>query len=180
MSFLPSPHELAWFLTAALVLLLIPGPAVLYIVARSVDQGRAAGLASAAGIAIGTLVHVLAACVGLSALLLSSATAFSAVRYAGAAYLFYLGIKKFRERPRTGRSLHHVDLIPLRKVFCPGSYRAGTQSKSGSLLFCLSAAIREPLARTRHSSILRARNDIRSYGLGQRQHVGTCCRLNSA
>jgi len=121
MSFLPSPHELAWFSIAAIVLLLVPGPAVLYIVTRSVDQGRAAGLASAAGIATGTLMHVLAACVGLSALLLSSATAFSAVKYAGAAYLFYLGIKKFRERARIGCDIHHGDAIPLRKVFAQGA-----------------------------------------------------------
>jgi threonine/homoserine/homoserine lactone efflux protein len=120
MNFLPPTHDLALFATAAIVLLLIPGPAVLYIVARSVDQGRIAGLASAAGIAIGTLVHVLAASLGLSALLLSSATAYSALKYAGAGYLFYLGIKKFRERPRTGNGMEHVKLIPMRKVFAQG------------------------------------------------------------
>jgi threonine/homoserine/homoserine lactone efflux protein len=120
MNFLPPAHDLALFATAAIVLLLVPGPAVLYIVARSVDQGRAAGLASAAGIATGTLVHVLAASLGLSALLLSSATAYSAVKYAGAAYLFYLGIKKFCERSRTENEMEHVSLIPLRKVFAQG------------------------------------------------------------
>lgn len=120
MNFLPPAHDLALFSTAAMVLLLIPGPAVLYIVARSVDQGRAAGLASAAGIGTGTLVHVLAASAGLSALLLSSATAFSVVKYAGAAYLFYLGLKKFRERPRSGNGFDHVEPIPLHKVFAQG------------------------------------------------------------
>ena len=121
MNLLPPAHDLALFTTAAIVLLLIPGPAVLYIVARSVDQGRAAGLASAAGIATGTLLHVLAASVGLSALLLSSATAFSMVKYAGAAYLFYLGLKKFRERPRSGRGIGHVARIPMHKVFAQGT-----------------------------------------------------------
>lgn len=120
MNFIPPAHELVLFVTAAMVLLLIPGPAVLYIVARSVDQGRAAGLASAAGIFAGTLVHVLGASVGLSALLLSSATAYSFVKYAGAAYLFYLGIKKFRERPRTGNAIQHLKLIPMRQVFAQG------------------------------------------------------------
>ena len=120
MNFLPPPHELGLFATTAIVLLLIPGPAVLYIVARSVDQGRAAGLASAAGIATGALVHVLAASVGLSALLLSSAAAYSIVKYAGAAYLFYLGVKKFRERPRTGNGMQHVKLMPMRQVFAQG------------------------------------------------------------
>jgi|SRR5579864_6269521 len=120
MNSLPPPHELVLFSTAAIVLLLIPGPAVLYIVARSLDQGRAAGLVSAAGIATGTLVHVLAASLGLSALLLSSATAFSVVKYAGAAYLFYLGIKKFRERPRRDNGIQNVKPIPMRQVFAEG------------------------------------------------------------
>lgn len=108
------------FVTAVAVLLLIPGPAVLFIVTRSVDQGRVAGLASAAGIATGALVHVTAASLGLSALLLSSATVYSAVKYAGAAYLFYLGIKKFRQRPTTGTAIEHVAPVPMRKVFAQG------------------------------------------------------------
>ena len=120
MNVLPPAHDLALFITAAIVLLLIPGPAVLYIIARSLDQGRRAGLASAAGIAIGTLVHVLAASLGLSALLLSSATAYSAMKYAGAAYLFYLGIKKFRERPRTENAMKSAEKIPMRNVFAQG------------------------------------------------------------
>jgi threonine/homoserine/homoserine lactone efflux protein len=82
------------FVSAALVLLLIPGPAVLYIVARSAEQGRLAGFVSDLGIHSATLVHVLAAALGLSALLASSATAFSLVKYAGAAYLIYIGFKK--------------------------------------------------------------------------------------
>lgn len=135
MTFLASPHELAWFSLAAIVLLLIPGPAVLYIVTRSVDQGRAAGLASAAGIATGTLMHVLATCAGLSALLLSSATAFSAVKYAGAAYLFYLGIKKFRERARSAADIHHADRIPLRKVFAQGAIVNALNPKTALFFF---------------------------------------------
>jgi threonine/homoserine/homoserine lactone efflux protein len=82
------------FLAAALVLLLTPGPAVLYIVARSLDQGRLAGLVSVLSIEVGNSVHVLAAAVGLSALLLSSALAFSIVKYLGAAYLIYLGLRR--------------------------------------------------------------------------------------
>ena len=122
MNFLPPAHDLALFTTAAIVLLLIPGPAVLYIVARSIDQGRAAGLASAAGIATGTLVHVVAASAGLSALLLSSAAAFSVVKYTGTAYLFYLGMKKFRERPEAKNGApYHVKAVPTRKVFAQGT-----------------------------------------------------------
>src|SRR5262249_39902492 len=79
------------------------------------------GLVSAAGIATGGLAHVLAATLGLSAVLLSSATAFSVVKYLGAAYLFYLGIKKFRERPQNGTEIAHVEPIPLRRVFTQGA-----------------------------------------------------------
>jgi len=120
MTFLPPTSEMFIFVSAAAILLLIPGPAVLYVVARSMDQGRAAGLASAAGIAVGTLVHVLAATLGLSALLISSALAYSAVKYAGACYLFYLGIKKFRERPGNAGHYFQGNPIPLGKVFAQG------------------------------------------------------------
>jgi threonine/homoserine/homoserine lactone efflux protein len=90
----PSAANMGLFIGAALALLLIPGPAVLYIVARSAEQGRLAGFVSDLGIHTATLVHVLAAAVGLSALLASSALAFTAVKYAGAAYLIWLGLKK--------------------------------------------------------------------------------------
>ena len=91
---IPSAANLSLFVSATLVLLLVPGPAVLYIFARSVEQGRSAGLVSILGIHTATLVHVVAAAVGLSALLASSALAFSVVKYAGAAYLIWLGLKK--------------------------------------------------------------------------------------
>lgn len=120
MTFLPPAREMIVFLSAATILLLIPGPAVFYIVARSMDQGRVAGLASAAGIAVGTLVHVLAATLGLSALLISSALAYSAVKYAGACYLLYLGIKKFLERPRKESNQPQADPMPVWKVFAQG------------------------------------------------------------
>ena len=91
---IPDAASLGVFAAAAIALLLTPGPAVLYIVARSVEQGRVAGLASVCGIFTGTLAHVLAATLGLSALLASSALAFAAVKYAGAAYLVYLGARR--------------------------------------------------------------------------------------
>jgi threonine/homoserine/homoserine lactone efflux protein len=86
------------FAAAALALAVVPGPAVLYIVARSVDQGRLAGLVSALGIGVGSLVHVTAATIGLSSLLASSATAFTIVKYAGAAYLILLGVHRLLTR----------------------------------------------------------------------------------
>jgi threonine/homoserine/homoserine lactone efflux protein len=89
---IPEPASLAVFVVAALALLLVPGPAVLYVVARSIHQGRRAGLASVLGIHVGTLVHIAAATVGLSALVVSSAVAFTAVKVAGAVYLVGLGL----------------------------------------------------------------------------------------
>jgi threonine/homoserine/homoserine lactone efflux protein len=89
---IPDPDRLAVFVIAALALLVVPGPAVLYVVARSIHQGRRAGLASVLGIHVGTLVHIAAATVGLSALVVSSAVAFTAVKVAGAVYLVGLGL----------------------------------------------------------------------------------------
>lgn len=89
---------LTLFFVAAAVLLLTPGPAVLYIVARSIDQGRVAGLVSVAGVSTGTLFHVVAAALGISAILVTSAAAFALVKYLGAAYLVYLGVRKLLEK----------------------------------------------------------------------------------
>jgi threonine/homoserine/homoserine lactone efflux protein len=94
----PDASTLLLFAAAALALAVVPGPAVLYIVAQSVDQGRAAGFVSALGISVGGLVHVLAATIGLSSLLASSATAFTIVKYAGAVYLIGLGIHRLLTR----------------------------------------------------------------------------------
>lgn len=89
---IPDPPAIGLFVVAALALLLVPGPAVLYVVTRSVQQGRRAGLVSVLGIHVGTLAHITAATLGLSALVLSSAVAFTAVKVAGAAYLIGLGL----------------------------------------------------------------------------------------
>jgi threonine/homoserine/homoserine lactone efflux protein len=91
---MPDPSRLALFVGAALLLLVVPGPSVLYIVTQSVSHGRRAGIASVAGITTGTLVHIAAATVGLSALLASSALAFDIVKYLGAAYLIAVGIRR--------------------------------------------------------------------------------------
>jgi threonine/homoserine/homoserine lactone efflux protein len=86
------------FALASLALILAPGPNLVYIVTRSMSQGRRAGLASAVGVEAGTLVHITAAAVGLSQLVATSALAFSVVKYAGAAYLLYLGLRALRRR----------------------------------------------------------------------------------
>jgi threonine/homoserine/homoserine lactone efflux protein len=100
------------FLLAALVLLLTPGPAVLYIVARSLDQGRLAGFVSVFSIEMGNFVHVLAATLGLSAILVSSTLAFSIVKYLGAAYLIYLGLRRIfaRETPSQSTAVQQKSL----------------------------------------------------------------------
>jgi threonine/homoserine/homoserine lactone efflux protein len=96
----PDPSRLAFFVGAALALLAVPGPAVLYVVTQSVSQGRRAGIASVAGITTGTLVHIAAATAGLSALLASSALAFDVVKYLGAAYLIVVGLRRLLGRER--------------------------------------------------------------------------------
>jgi threonine/homoserine/homoserine lactone efflux protein len=111
----PDPSRLALFVAAALVLLAVPGPAVLYIVTQSITHGRRAGVVSCAGVFTGTLVHVGAATIGLSALLASSATAFDVLKYAGAAYLIYVGVRRLagREReltPEMGATRSHASL----------------------------------------------------------------------
>jgi len=91
---MPSATSFALFCLASAALAVVPGPAVTYIVMHSVDKGRRAGLASAAGVASGGLVHVAAATVGLSALIASSATAFTVVKLVGAVYLVVVGIRR--------------------------------------------------------------------------------------
>jgi threonine/homoserine/homoserine lactone efflux protein len=99
----PDAGTLVVFSAAALALIVVPGPAVLYIVAQSIDRGRLAGVVSALGVATGGLVHVVAATIGLSSLLVSSATAFTAVKVAGAAYLIALGLFTLFRRPEEPR-----------------------------------------------------------------------------
>jgi threonine/homoserine/homoserine lactone efflux protein len=90
----PDASTFALFVVAALVLLIVPGPSVLYIVARSVEGGRTAGLVSVLGVQTGALVHIAFAALGLSAILASSAVAFSVVKWLGAAYLVWLGLRR--------------------------------------------------------------------------------------
>lgn len=107
------------FLIASFVLAVTPGPGVLYIVTRSLAQGRSAGLASVAGVAVGNFGNALAASVGLAALLAVSSIAFSVIKYFGALYLVYLGVQMFRSSP-----MENSDSVPttapLGRVFRDG------------------------------------------------------------
>jgi threonine/homoserine/homoserine lactone efflux protein len=95
---MPDASTFLLFAAASLAFLAIPGPSVFYIVTRSLAQGRRAGVRSMLGVQAGGLVHVVAAAFGVSALIASSATAFTIVKYAGAAYLILLGVRKLRSR----------------------------------------------------------------------------------
>jgi threonine/homoserine/homoserine lactone efflux protein len=117
---MPDLASLGLFVVAALLLLLTPGPAVLYIVARSLEQGRRAGLVSALGVHAGTLVHVAAAAAGVSAVLAASAAAFSVVKYVGAAYLIYLGVRRLRDR-RSVLAAAPPTSASLRRAFVDGA-----------------------------------------------------------
>jgi len=111
---------LSLFIAAASILVFIPGPNTLYIIARSVQQGRAAGIVSSLGVQLGTLFHVAAAAFGVSALLLSSALAFDIVKYAGAAYLIYLGIKTLLTKEKI-EPTEEIKRTSLSRVFFQGA-----------------------------------------------------------
>ena len=116
---MPDFSHFAVFLGAAFVLVIVPGPAVLYITARSIDQGRLAGIVSVLGISVGTLVHLFAAAVGVSAILVRSALAFQTLRYAGAAYLVWLGVMKFRSA-RNATDVASAPRESLKQIFRKG------------------------------------------------------------
>lgn len=116
---MPDAASLIGFIAASLVVLLLPGPGVLYVVAQSSAQGVRAGLVSALGLSAGAMVHVIAATAGLSAVLIASATAYGIVKLAGAAYLIYLGVRMLTSRgwtspPKTAGNR------PVRRVFADG------------------------------------------------------------
>lgn len=133
---MPSPETYGLFVLAALVLLLIPGPAVLYIVSRSIDQGRAAGIASVLGVSTGTLIQVCFAVVGLSSLVLASAVAFDVVKYAGAAYLLFLGVKRLLTRSQA-RLAESRSPKTLRRLYMQGMIVNTLNPKTALFIFAL-------------------------------------------
>ncbi len=117
---MPEWTTLLTFAAAAMLLFILPGPAVLYIVTRSLSQGRTAGLVSVAGIHVGSIVHVIAAAVGLSALIAASSLGFSAVRWLGAAYLIYLGVRTVLSRD-DAFSTGTAELASYQRIFSQGA-----------------------------------------------------------
>ena len=120
---LPTWPLLAAFLVASLILAVIPGPAVLYIVTRSIIQGRSAGLASVAGVALGNLGNAIGASAGLAALFAVSSLAFMIVKYAGALYLIYLGVQALRS-PVSGIKAESPERRSRTRVFRDGFFVA--------------------------------------------------------
>jgi threonine/homoserine/homoserine lactone efflux protein len=123
------------FSAAALVLLLIPGPAVLYIVSQSVEHGRRAGLTATLGVHTGTMVHLTAAALGLSAILVSSSLAFTSVKLLGAAYLIYLGLRALLgsdDQPATAPAAREVR---LGRIFRQGVLVNVTNPKTALFFF---------------------------------------------
>ncbi|MBD2090265.1 LysE family translocator [Microcoleus sp. FACHB-1515] len=116
---MPELSTLLIFAAASFAIAIVPGPAVLYIVARSINQGRLAGIVSMLGIEFANFFHIAAAAFGLSALLMSSAIAFSIIKYLGAAYLIYLGIRTLltREEVQPNRP---VESDSLKRIFFQG------------------------------------------------------------
>jgi threonine/homoserine/homoserine lactone efflux protein len=114
---MPSLGTIALFSLAAAALAVVPGPAVTYIVTQSIDKGRRAGVVSALGIGSGGLVHVAAATVGLSALIASSAAAFTIVKLVGAAYLIVVGVRRLLAREDETAS---TEPAPVERIYTQG------------------------------------------------------------
>jgi|SRR5205814_191791 len=116
---MPDFSALGAFFAAAFLLNIAPGPDMLYVIGRSIGQGRRAGTVSALGIFVGCLVHIFVAAVGLAALLRSSPLAYSIVRYAGAGYLVYLGVRVLLQRT-SALEAPEIQSAPLGQIFTQG------------------------------------------------------------
>jgi len=116
-------HDLWLFVVAGLLLNITPGPDMALIIARSTKQGTGAGVVAALGIATGLFVHILAAAIGVSAIVLASAVAFTALKWIGALYLIYLGVQMVRSSSHTNKGARQLQSLPpmaLRHVFAQG------------------------------------------------------------
>jgi threonine/homoserine/homoserine lactone efflux protein len=143
---MPSASTYAVFLATAIVLLLIPGPAVLYVVTRSIEMGRAGGLASVAGITTGTATYAALAAAGLSSLVLASAAVFDVVKYAGAAYLLFLGVRRLLGR-RVERAAESSAPRTRRRAYAQGVIVNLTNPKTIVFIFAFIPQFVDPHAR---------------------------------
>ena len=143
---MPSLSTYVVFLATGMALLIIPGPAVLYVVTRSIEMGRAGGIASVAGITTGTIVLISLATAGLSSLILASTVAFDAVRYVGAAYLIILGVRRLLTR---GSEQAHQEPVPpsRRRAYTQGVVVNATNPKTIVFIFAFIPQFVDPHAR---------------------------------
>jgi len=169
-----SHSSLLLFVTGAAVLLVIPGPAVSYVVSRSIRDGRAAGLVSVLGIVAGTLCHVVAAALGISAVLASSVLAFQFVKYLGAAYLIYLGIKTLRT-PDQQLFASAGEEACLARIFGLGFFVNLLNPKTALFFLASLPQIRGSGARPRNGANPATGNSVRANGLVQRFGLCTDC-----
>ncbi len=143
---MPSLSAYLVFLATALAILLVPGPAVLYVVTRSIEMGRAGGIASVAGITTATFAYVALASAGLSSLILASTVAFDVVKYAGAAYLVVLGVRRL-----LGRGFEEEDEEPAprtrRRAYTQGFLVNLSKPKMIVFVFALLPQFVDPHAR---------------------------------
>ena len=168
---MPAWATLGVFALAALALLAVPGPSVLYIVTQSIRDGRRAGLVSMLGIQTGALVHVTAAALGLSALLVSSATAFDAVKFAGAAYLIYLGARRLlgRDEPDLTDPREQVE---LRRLYTQGIVVNVLNPKTALFFFALLPQFVDPARGPVFVQVLAARAPVHRARARERRALG--------
>ena len=117
---LPDTTNLLIFLAASLTVILTPGPAMMYILSRGLGQGRQAGMVSAGGVVVGAMMHTVFAALGVSAILAASATAFTVMKFVGAAYLIYLGIRHLRGENDLHSPQAKAETVSKGKMFVEG------------------------------------------------------------
>ena len=166
---MPSAHALFLFSLATIALLVVPGPAVLFIVTRSMDQGRSAGLVSVAGIHCGTIVHVTAAALGMTAMLAASQTGFDIVRYAGAAYLDVP--RRPHAAPTAVSRRGGAEAAPLRRIFAQAVFVNVLNPKTALFIVAFLPQFVDPGARLRDRSRSRARRRLHPARAGVRRHL---------
>jgi threonine/homoserine/homoserine lactone efflux protein len=115
-----SIHNFLFFAFASLMLNITPGNDMMYVASRSTGQGTKAGIVSAFGIMAGCMVHTMAAVVGLSAIIARSATAFNLIKWLGAAYLVYLGVKSLMNKRKSFQITKRTEIVSLRRIFWQG------------------------------------------------------------
>jgi threonine/homoserine/homoserine lactone efflux protein len=125
----PLPADFSLFLIAALIVAAVPGPGIFYVAARTLSEGRRTGIASTLGTALGGLVHVIAGGLGISAIIMASAEAFAALKFAGALYLIWLGIRAFRE---AGALLEEPKAVGTVRAFREGIVVEATNPKTAA------------------------------------------------